>query len=260
MAAAWIHPSAVVDPSARLGEDVWVGPHCVVGAEVEIGAGCRLEAHVVVYGPTSLGPGNLVSPMAVLGGPPQHRDYRGEPTRLVIGAGNQIREGVTIHRGTVQGGGLTRVGDGNLFMAYAHVGHDCQVGDRTVFVNGATLAGHVLVEDGATIGAFSGVHQFCRVGREAFIGGYSVVTQDALPWVLTVGNRAQAHGINAVGMRRGGYEEAVIRALRRCYRIVFRSGLGLAEGLQRAEEELGEVAEVRYFLEFIRSSRRGVCR
>jgi UDP-N-acetylglucosamine acyltransferase len=198
--------------------------------------------------------------MASLGGPPQDLKYGGEPTRLTIGSDNRIREFVTMNRGTAGGGGVTRVGDGSLFMAYAHVAHDCQVGNETVFGNAATLAGHVEVGDRANVGAYSGVHQFCRVARHAFIGGYSVVTQDALPWVTTVGNRAKAYGVNLVGLRRGGYSRETIEAIKRCYTLLFRSKLKLEEGLERAEAELGHVEEVRYFVEFVRSSKRGVCR
>jgi len=257
---ATIDPRAAVAPDAELGEDVHVGPFCTVGPGVSIGARTRLESHVVIDGPATIGADNVISPTAVLGGAPQDVKYRGAPTRLEVGDRNRIREGVTFHRGTEHGGGVTRIGDDNFFMVHAHVGHDCQVGSRTTFVNGATLAGHVEVGDGATIGAFSGVHQFCRVARFAFIGGYSVVTKDALPWVLTVGNRARAFGLNVVGLRRLGYPAATNDGIRRCYRLLFQSKLTLEDGLATAEAELGEMPEVRYFLDFVRSSRRGVCR
>jgi UDP-N-acetylglucosamine acyltransferase len=198
--------------------------------------------------------------MAALGGPPQDLKYQGEPTKLVVGARNRIREFVTLNRGTSGGGGVTRLGDENLLMAYAHVAHDCHVGSRTIFANGATLAGHVEVGDDATIGAYSGVHQFCRVARFAFIGGYSVVTQDALPWVLTVGNRAVSHGVNLVGLKRRGYSADVVEAIKRCYMTLFRSRLLLEEAIAQVEKELGHVEEVRYFLDFVRTSKRGVCR
>jgi UDP-N-acetylglucosamine acyltransferase len=165
-----------------------------------------------------------------------------------------------MNRGTESGGGTTTVGDDNLFMAYAHVAHDCHVGNRTIFGNGATLAGHVEVGDDASVGAYSGVHQFCRVARHAFIGGYSVVTRDAMPWVLTVGNRATSHGLNLVGLKRKGYSREVIRALKQCYMRLFRSNLLLEDALEQVEQELSHVEEVRYFLEFVRTSKRGVCR
>jgi UDP-N-acetylglucosamine acyltransferase len=255
-----IDPRAVVHERARLGENVTIGPYCVLGAEVTLGDRCRLEPHVVVEGPTEIGPDNRISPMASLGGPPQDKKYADERTHLRIGAGNRIREFVTINRGTAGGGGVTTVGNENLFMAYAHVAHDCHVGDRTVFANAATLAGHVEVGDDATVGAFSAIHQFCRVARHAFIGGFSVVTRDALPWVLTVGNRAKSKGLNLVGLRRRGYPTETIEALKRCYNRLFRSKLLLEEAMRQVEEELGDVEEIRYFLDFIRTSKRGVCR
>jgi UDP-N-acetylglucosamine acyltransferase len=198
--------------------------------------------------------------MVALGGPPQDVGYRDEPTRLVIGSRNVIREFSTFHRATTKERGVTVVGDDNYFMAYSHVAHDCRVGRGTIFANAATLAGHVEVGDGAFVGAFSGVHQFCRVAREAYIGGYSVVTRDALPWVLTVGNRAVSHGINLVGLKRKGYSREVIDAIKACYMTLFRAKLRLEEALEKVEAELGGFPEVRYFLDFVRTSKRGVCR
>lgn len=255
-----IDASARVDPGATIGRDVEIGPYCVVGKDVTIGDGTRLTSHVVIEGPTEIGKDNAIAPMASLGGPPQDLKYAGEPTRLVVGDGNSIREYVTMNRGTVGGGGLTRVGSGNLFMVHAHVGHDARVGDRTVFANSATLAGHVEVADGATVGAFSAVHQFCRVGREAFIGGFTVVTRDALPWVTTVGNRAKAFGLNLVGLKRKGYDKAQIEALKDCYRTLFRSGKLLADAIAELEERYADQPEARYFVEFVKGSERGVCR
>ncbi len=260
MSDAFVDPRAVVDSGAKLGKDVFVGPFCVVGAEVEIGDGTRLESHVTVEGPAVLGTENVVSPMCALGGPPQDLRYRGEPTRLVVGSRNRVREFVTINRGTPGGRRITEVGDDNLLMAYTHVAHDCKVGSGTVFANAATLAGHVEVGDFATVGAFSGVHQFCRVADHAFIGGYSVVTQDALPWVTTVGNRAVSHGLNLIGLKRKGYPKETIEALKRCYMTLFRSKMLLEEAIAKVEADSGEIPEVRYFLEFVRSSKRGVCR
>ena len=255
-----IDPRAVVHPEAEIGAGVTIGPFSVIGPGVRIGDGCRLDAHVVIEGPTELGAENYVSAMVSLGGPPQDLKHKGSPTRLVVGARNRIREFVTLNRGTEGGGGVTRIGDDNLFMAYCHVGHDCQVGSRAVFANAATLAGHVEVGDEATIGAFSGVHQFCRVARCAFIGGYSVVTQDALPWVTTVGNRARAYGLNLVFLKRRGYPAETVGALKRCYTKLFRSGQLLAPALDQVEAELGHVPEVRYFVGFVRASKRGVTR
>ena len=260
MSQAWIDPRAVVHPEARLGEDVVVGPFCVIGPEVVIGDRTRLESHVVVDGRVQLGPDNTVAPFSSLGGPPQDLKYAGEPTSVTIGALNRFCEYVTVSRGTVGGGAVTRIGDSNLFMAYAHIAHDANVGSRTVFANAATLAGHVEVGDDATVGAFSGVHQFCRIAKHAFVGGYSVVTQDALPWVLTVGNRAVSHGVNIVGLKRKGYPPETIDAIKRCYVTLFRSKMLLEEAIAKVEAESGSIEEVRYFLDFVRSSRRGVVR
>jgi UDP-N-acetylglucosamine acyltransferase len=255
-----IDPRAIVHEGAVLGEDVRIGPYCVIGSEVRLGDRCRLEPHVVIEGPTEIGPDNRIGPTASLGSPPQDLKYASERTSLVIGASNTIREFVTVNRGTAGGGGTTTIGDENLFMAYAHVAHDCHVGSRTVFANAATLAGHVEIGDDAKVGAFSAVHQFCRVARHAFIGGFSVVTRDALPFVTTVGNRARSVGLNVVGLKRAGYPPETIGALKRCYQLLFRSKLLREEALRRAEEELSDVEEVRYFLEFVRTSKRGVCR
>jgi UDP-N-acetylglucosamine acyltransferase len=255
-----IDPRAVVHARAKLGRDVSVGPYCVIGQDVTVGDRCRLEAHVVLEGPMQLGAENHVWPMASLGSAPQDKKYAGERTTVEIGARNVFREFVTVNRGTTGGGGHTTIGDDNLFMAYSHVAHDCHVGSRTVFANAATLAGHVEVGDDATVGAFSAVHQFCRVARHAFIGGYSVVTRDALPWVLTVGNRARATGLNVVGLRRQGLPEETMAALKRCYQTLFGSKLLLHEALDQVERELGHIEEIRYFVEFVRTSERGVCR
>ncbi len=255
-----IDERAVVHAGARIGADVSIGPYCVIGDNVVIGDRCRLESHVVVEGPTEIGPDNRVSPMASLGGPPQDKKYGGEPTRLLVGSGNRIREYVTINRGTAEGDEETSIGDDNLLMAYVHVAHDCHVGNRTTLANAATLGGHVEIGDDATISAFSAVHQFCRVARHAFIGGFSVVTRDALPWVMTVGNRAKGIGLNVVGLKRTGYSPEVVGALKRCFSLLFRSKLLLEDALQQVEQELGEFEEVRYFVEFVRTSKRGVCR
>ena len=260
MAAASVDPRAVVHPGAELGDGVSIGPFCVVSGEARIGDRTRLLSHVVIDGRVSLGPDNLVAPFACLGGAPQDLKYEGEPTTVEIGAGNQIREYVTISRGTVGGGGVTRVGDACLIMAYVHIAHDCQIGSRVIFANGATLAGHVEVGDEATVGAFAGVHQFARIAKHAFIGGFSVLPQDVLPWVMTVGNRAETHGVNIVGLKRKGYPPETIEAIKRCYMTLFRSKTPLNEAMAKVDAELGHVPEVRYFLDFVKSSKRGVIR
>ena len=257
---AWIDPRAVVHDDAVVGVDAFVGPFCVVGPDATIGDRTRLESHVVLDGKISLGPDNVVAPFASLGGPPQDLKYKGEMTSLEIGPGNQIREYVTVSRGTSGGGGVTRIGEGNLLMAYTHIGHDCQIGSRIVFANAATLAGHVEVGDDATVGAGCGVHQFVRIAKHAFIGGYSTIPMDALPWVITAGNRASSHGINIVGLKRRGYPPKTIEAIKRCYMTLFRSKLLLEEAIARVEGEFGDVPEVQYFLDFVRGSKRGIIR
>jgi UDP-N-acetylglucosamine acyltransferase len=260
VSAAWIDPRAVVHEDAEIGADAFIGPFCVVGAGARLGDRTRLESHVVLDGHVTLGPDNVVAPFACLGGPPQDLKYKGEMTALEIGSGNQIREYVTVSRGTTGGGAVTRIGDGNLFMAYTHIGHDCQIGSRIVFANAATLAGHVEVGDDATVGAACGVHQFVRIAKYAFIGGYSTIPMDALPWVVTAGNRASSHGINIVGLKRRGYPAATIDALKRCYMTLFRSKRLLAEAIAEIEAESGSIPEVAYFLEFVKTTKRGVIR
>ena len=257
---AQIDSRASVDPGAVLGEGTTIGPFSVIGPGVVLGARSRIASHVVIEGATTIGDDCAVHPFTCLGGPPQDLKYKGEATRLEIGHRNVFRETCTANRGTASGGGVTRIGDGNLFMAGSHVAHDCRIGNGTIFANAATLAGHVTVEDGATIGAFSGVHQFCRIGEQAFIGGYSVITQDALPYALTVGNRAASHGINVIGLRRRQVPEEVIEALRRAYRTLFRSKMQLKDALATVEATMGGIPEVVKLLAFVRTSERGVIR
>jgi UDP-N-acetylglucosamine acyltransferase len=252
-----VHPTAIVHPDAVIGSGTVVGPYATVGPHVRIGRDCEIGASSVVDGWTEIGDGNRISPLASIGLAPQDLKYMGEPTRLVIGSHNTFREFVTIHRGTKGGGGLTTIGDRNLFMAYAHVAHDCHVGSDTIFGNGATLGGHVSVGDFATISAFSGVHQFCRVGPHAFIGGYSVVTKDALPYAKTVGNRARIFGLNAIGLVRRGVPPNSINCLRQAYRYLVQ--LNTSRALARIEQDESlQCDEVRLLVEFIRSTRRGV--
>ena len=259
-AAARLHPTAIVEPGAEIGPDAEVGPYCVVGSRVRLGAGCRLDSHVVLQGDTEIGAHCRFFPFSSIGQPPQDLKFRGEETRLRVGCDNVFREFVTVHVGTAGGGGETRIGDHNYFMAYAHIAHDCEVGSHTLFANAATLAGHVTIEDGATVGAFSGVHQFCRVGRQAFIGGYTVVTQDALPYVLTVGNRATAYGINVVGLKRRNVGPETIRALKRAYQLLVRSRRPRDRAMADLREDLERHEEVRYLAEFLGTSERGVVR
>ncbi len=256
--AAGVHPAAQVDPAARLAPGVTVGPFAVVGADVEIGEGTEIGAGAQVQGPTRLGRDNKVFPYACIGFPPQDLKYGGEPTRLEIGDRNQLRELCTVHRGTVKGGGLTTIGSDNLFMAYTHVAHDCHVGDRTIFANAATLAGHVEVHDDATISAFTSVHQFCRVGRHAYVGGYSVVVMDVLPYSKTVGAKPAVYGANPIGMQRKGMSEEQVARVERALDLLTRSKLNTSQALARIREELGGHAEIDYLVEFVESAKRGV--
>jgi UDP-N-acetylglucosamine acyltransferase len=252
-----IHETAVVDPGATLGEGTVVGPYAAIGPDVVIGRFCRVGASTVIDGNTSIGDHTQIYPFASIGLAPQDLKFKGEPTRLTIGDHNVFREFVTIHRGTAGGGGVTTIGHHNLFMAYAHVAHDCHVGSHTIFGNAATLGGHVTVEDQATISAYSGVHQFCRVGQHAFIGGYTVVTRDALPYARTVGNRARIYGVNSIGLERRGFSPEVVDQLRRAYRHLVQHNTSHALKLIAAEPTL-DSAEVRYLVDFITSSDRGV--
>ncbi|MBX3266138.1 MAG: acyl-ACP--UDP-N-acetylglucosamine O-acyltransferase [Acidobacteria bacterium] len=254
----FIHQTAIVAPEARLEADCYIGPFCTVGAEVTLGEGVRLDSHVAVDGRTSIGRGTHVFPFVSIGLAPQDLKYGGEETATGIGEENQIREFVTIHRGTAGGGGVTRIGDRNLLMAQAHVAHDCQIGSDVIMANAATLAGHVEIADRANVGAYSGVHQFCRVGREAFVGGYSVVVKDAPPFAIIQGNHARCYGLNRVGMRRRGYAKEVIENLNHAYRLLLSSKLNTAQALERIREEISGCEEVDLLVEFIESSKRGV--
>ncbi len=254
-----VDPSAKVHPSSVIGAGTLVGPHVVIGRNVRIGRRCQIGASTVIEGATEFGDDCHVFPFASIGLIPQDLKFQGEDTRLVVGHRNVFREFVTIHRGTRGGGGLTRIGDDNVFMAYAHVAHDSIIGSRTIFGNAATLGGHVVVEDEATISAGSGVHQFCRVGRQAFIGGYSVVTKDALPYGKTVGNRSRIYGLNTIGLVRRGFSEETLGKLKRAYRYLLQSKLNTTRALQHIEaDETVRCPEVDYLVDFIRTSKRGV--
>jgi UDP-N-acetylglucosamine acyltransferase len=258
--AAAIHPTAAVHPAARIGAGTTIGPHCTIGPEVRIGERCHIGASVVIDGWTEIGDDTQIYPMASIGLAPQDLKYRGERTRLTIGRRNIFREFVTINRGTQGGGGETSIGDRNLFMAYVHVAHDCHIGSDTIFGPHATLGGHVDVEDFANISAGSAVHQFCRVGRYAFIGGYSVVTKDALPFARTIGSRpARTFGVNTIGLSRRGFAPDVISQLKQAYRHLTQSKLNTTRALARIDDDAAlAAADVRYLVEFIRSSQRGV--
>lgn len=255
-----IDRTAIVHPLAEVGQGTIIGPHATIGPNVRIGANCRIGASAVVDGWTEIGDRTEIYPFASIGLIPQDLKFRGERTQLIIGRRNIFREFVTIHRGTRGGGGVTRIGDRNVFMAYVHVAHDCQVGSDIIFGNAATLGGHVTVEDHANVSAGSGVHQFCRVGCHAFIGGYSVVTKDALPYARTVGSRpARIFGANTVGLLRRSVPPETISKLKRSFRYLIQSKLNTTRALQQIEQDRSlACAEVQYLVNFIRSSQRGV--
>jgi UDP-N-acetylglucosamine acyltransferase len=255
-----IDPRAIVHPRAKIGEGTIVGPHATIGANVCIGANCRIGASAVVDGWTVIGDGTEIYPFGSIGLAPQDLKYQGEETQLIIGKRNIFREFVTINRGTRGGGGITSIGDRNVFMAYVHVAHDCHVGDNTIFGPHATLGGHVTVESFANISAGSAVHQFCRVGEHGFIGGYSVVTKDALPYARTVGSRpARVFGANVIGLERRHFEPEVIEKLKRAFRYLLQSKLNTTAALQQIQLDRSlACGEVQYLLDFIRSSKRGV--
>lgn len=255
---ATIHPTAVVSPKARIGLECFIGPYCVVGDDVVLADNVRLESHCVVDGLTWIGEGTHVFPFVSIGLASQDLKYKDEPSETRIGARNKIREFVTIHRGTAGGGMLTKIGDDCLIMAQAHVAHDCLIGDGVIMANAATLAGHVVIEDRANVGAYSGIHQFCRVGKEAYIGGYSVVVKDALPFALTVGNHAKCYGLNVTGMKRRGYKRATIDSLHHAFRLLLSAKLNTSQAVERIQNEIAGSAEVSYVLRFIEESKRGV--
>ncbi len=257
-------PAPEVDPLARvaagavLEPGVRVGPFCVIGAGVRLGRGSVLDSHVVIDGDTRIGERNRFFPFSSIGLAPQDLKYKDEATTVEIGDRNVFREGTTVHRGTAPGGGTTRIGSSNLFMAQVHVAHDCRVGSHTILANGTALSGHVEVQDHATIGGLSGVHQFCRVGTHAFVGGATVATRDVLPYSLTVGNRGRFFGLNVVGLRRRGFSAEQIAALKQACRLLQTPAQSLAEALQRVESEVPQTEEVRTLVEFVRGAKRGV--
>ena len=256
--STFIHPSAIVGRSAQIGDDCQIGPFCTIGDEVTLGPRVRLDSHVVVDGTTTIGGETHVFPFASIGLAPQDLKYAGEPTSVEIGERNHIREFVTIHRGTSGGGGVTRIGNDNLLMAQVHVAHDCQLGSNIIMANAATLAGHVEIADRASVGAYSGVHQFCRVGYEAFVGGYSVVVKDAPPFAIIQGNHAKCYGLNRIGLRRRGYSKETIEKLNHAYHLYLSAKLNTTQAVERIREDIRDCAEVDMLVAFIENSKRGV--
>src|SRR5688572_28045881 len=253
-----IHETAIVHPDASIGDGCYIGPFSTVGLGVVLGSNVRLESHVVVDGDTQIGDDTQIFPFASIGLTPHDLKYGGEPTCTEIGKRNHIREFVTILRGTARGGGVTRIGDGNQSMVQSHVAHDCQLGNEIIMANAATLAGHVEIADRANVGAYSAVHQFCRVGLEAFVGGYSVVVKDAPPFATIQGNHAKCYGLNHLGMRRRGYSKEAIRNLNHAYHLLLSAKLNTTQALERIRAEISDSAEVDLLVDFIESSKRGV--
>jgi len=255
-----IDSRAIVDPQARLAADVRVGPFSVIGPDVEVGAGTTIGPHVVINGPTTIGIGNTIHQYASIGDVPQDKKYAGEPTRLEIGDRNVIREYCTINRGTVQGGGVTRIGSDNWIMAYVHIAHDCQIGSHIIFSNAASLAGHVTIADFVILGGFTLIHQFCSIGKYAFTAMGSVISKDVPPFVLVSGHMAKVFGLNVEGLKRRGFEPAVINDLRRAYKTIYRSGLSLEQACEKLADMAAKCPEVGEMLEFIKQANRGIIR
>jgi len=255
-----IHSTAIVDKGAELASDVEIGPYSVIRNDVFIGAGTTIGSHVVIEPYVTIGRNCRIFQYAAIGAPPQSVKFEGEKTYLKIGDRTVIREFVTIHRGTGFGGGVTQVGADNFLMAYTHIAHDCMTGRNVVMANNATLAGHITIDDYATVGGLVAIHQFVRVGEHAFIGGKSAVVKDVPPYVIAAGDRAKLHGLNSVGLKRHGFSPQTLLALKRAYRIIFRIGLTLNESIERVKAEVEQVPEVVDFIEFVQSSKRGITR
>jgi UDP-N-acetylglucosamine acyltransferase len=254
-----VHPTAIIDPRANIHASCKIGPYCVIGPDVELGEGCHLTSHVAIEGPTKIGADNGFFPFCSIGMAPQDLTYAGEPTRLEIGDHNEIREFVTINRGTVKGGGLTRVGNHILVMAYTHIAHDCNIGDHAILANAATLGGHVTVEGWAQVGALCPVHHFVRIGAHAFIGGGTTITQDVLPFSKTSAVRdVHAYGLNAIGLERRGFSKERIRKIQTAYRILLASKLNTSQALEKLKSEPDHGEDVEMLIKFIEQSERGV--
>jgi UDP-N-acetylglucosamine acyltransferase len=254
-----IHPTAIIEPGAQLGTGVEVGPYAVIGAEVRLGDRCKVEHHASLIGKSEIGPDNHFHPFVAIGGRTQDLKYTGEPTYVTIGARNTFREFMTVNRGTSPGA-YTTVGDDNTFLAYNHIAHDCKVGSRCVFSNNATLGGHVTVEDHVTIGGMTAIHQFCRIGRHAMLGGCTKIVQDAPPYFIADGNPSKIRGLNIIGLKRHEFPMETIRALRSAYRLLYDHDLNTSQALQQIESECPAISEIGVLLEFVRSSERGVIR
>lgn len=255
-----IHPTAIVSPESHVEEGVEIGPYCVIGPRVHIGAGTTVGSHAVIEGPTEIGKNCRIFQFAAIGAVPQDLKFRGEQCKVVIGNNNTIREFVTIHQATAADIGMTVMGDNNLIMAYCHIAHNCKLGNNIVMANSANLAGHIHVEDYAIIGGLTGIHQFTRIGCHSIIGGASAVTLDIPPYVTASGNRAKLHGLNLVGLKRRKFQDGTIQALKKAYKIIFRSSLLLSMAIEKIRQDFDTLPEVDHFIDFIEKSERGVCR
>ncbi|MDA8172393.1 MAG: acyl-ACP--UDP-N-acetylglucosamine O-acyltransferase [Nitrospiraceae bacterium] len=255
-----IHPTAIVHEKATISRDASIGPYCVIGEGVRISQGVKLFNNVVVEGDTEIGPGSVIYPFAYIGGPPQDLKYDGEKTGVRVGRGNTIREYVTIHRGSVGGDGFTTIGDNNFIMAYAHIAHDCRIGSSVIMANAVTIGGHVEVQDNANLGGVIAVHQFTRIGAYSMTGGFSGIGQDIPPYTIASGPRAKLYGLNLLGLKRYGFSKETIEDLSKAYKILFRSKQTLKEAIKKAQEELPCTPELERLLEFVKTSKRGVCR
>jgi UDP-N-acetylglucosamine acyltransferase len=255
-----IHETALVDRRAEIDSDVEIGPYSLVGKHVRIGKACRVKSHVVIEGRTTLGEGNVLFQFATVGSVPQDLKYKGEPSELIIGNHNTIREFVSLNPGTAGGGMVTRVGDGNLLMMHCHIAHDCILGSYNIIANGATLGGHVVIEDYVIVGGLVGIHQFTKIGKGAILGAGSMVSKDVPPYCNATGDRARLHGLNLEGLKRRGFAPEKIEALKKAYRIMFRSNLKTRAAIVKIRQELSDYAEAQQLASFIENSQRGICR
>ncbi|MCX6113472.1 MAG: acyl-ACP--UDP-N-acetylglucosamine O-acyltransferase [Proteobacteria bacterium] len=259
---SFIHPTAIVDKNAKIGNDIFIGAYCIIGADVQIGDGTKIEGHVVIDGHTTIGLNNKISPFASIGQPPQDLKYKGEPTRVVVGDNNLIREYVTINCGTVNGHGVTTIGNNNMLMAYSHVAHDCVVGNNVVLANGASLAGHVALEDYVVLGGFTGVTQFNRIGKHAFIGAYSLIRLDFPPYFTGKGmDNFNVQSVNAIGLSRRGFSEEAIRKIKNAYKLLYvKKGVVFEDVMNELREEAKNSDEILYLVKFIETSKNGIIR